>query len=299
MSSKQNMSSKRKQINYDVKEKKKARTLPCMHLSTTSSHTNNIIPNVMLDALGLNPVIETAWLAGATCHPKTSVLKFAIVKELEQFLIFFHFVPDVQPHGNCSKMFMYNAVRNNESSFCRNLNVSRTWHSIYKNIKATCFSSGYSFHAFKIITSNRPTCQVLLILGNALCETLNGIRQNNNTAHVEKDNLFWLTQSDCVWVEIIGVDKAQQHLLEKLGDMTNIPNVYDQTDNSSIATSIPIHYHQNQIRYWECQAKYQSQCFICRLSKTPWRKNHMSTKVLIHLSCWTLMKKNSCNCFQH
>ena len=25
----------------------------------------------------------------------------------------------------------------------------------------------------------------------------------------------------------------------------------------------------------------------------------MSTKVLIRLSCWTLMKKNSCNCFQH
>ena len=36
----------------------------------------------MLDALGLNPVIKMPWLAGTTCHPKTSVLKFAIVKEL-------------------------------------------------------------------------------------------------------------------------------------------------------------------------------------------------------------------------
>ena len=56
---------------------------------TTSSHMNNVTPNVMLDALGLNPVIETPWSGGATHHPKTSVLKFAIVKELDQFLIFF------------------------------------------------------------------------------------------------------------------------------------------------------------------------------------------------------------------
>ena len=62
--------------------------LPHMHLLTTSSHMNNITPNVMLDAFGLNPVIETPWTGGAAGHPRTSVLKFAIVKELEQFLIF-------------------------------------------------------------------------------------------------------------------------------------------------------------------------------------------------------------------
>ena len=199
-----------------------------MHLLTTSSQMNNIMPNATLDALGLNPVIEIPWSGGATHHPRTSVIKFAIVKELQQFLIFFHFVPDVQPHSNYSEMFMYNAVKNNEPSFCRHLNVSRTWHSIYKNNKAVLNSSMYSFQAFKIITSNRPTHQVLVVLGNALCETLNGIRQNNNTACVEKDNLYWLTQSDCVWAEIVGVNKAQEYLLDKLGDMANTPNVYDQ-----------------------------------------------------------------------
>ena len=171
---------------------------------TTSSHMNNVMPNVMLDALGLNPVLETPWSGGATHHPKTSVLKFAIVKELDQFLIFFHFVPDVQPYGNYTEMFMYNAVRNNEPSFCKNLNVSRTWHSIYENNEAACNSSGYSFHAFKITTLTKPTRQVLLMLGNTLCETLNGIRQNNHTVHVEKDNLFWLTQYNCVWADIVG-----------------------------------------------------------------------------------------------
>ena len=69
--------------------------LPCMHLSATSSHMNNMMPNVMLDSLGLNPVIEMPWSGGTTHHPRTSVIKFAIVKELQQFLIFFHFVPDV------------------------------------------------------------------------------------------------------------------------------------------------------------------------------------------------------------
>ena len=161
-----------------------------MHLSTTSSHTNNVMPNVTLETLGLNPVIEMPWSGRATCHPKTSVLKFAIVKEPEQFLIFFCFVPDMQPHGNYSKKFMYNAVRNNKPSFCRNLNVSRIWHSIYKNNKAACNCSGYSFHVFKITTSTKPTGQVLLMLGNALCETLNSIRQNNNTVHVEKTTCF-------------------------------------------------------------------------------------------------------------
>ena len=57
--------------------------LPCMHLLTTSSQMNNIMPNVMLDALGLNPVIETPWLGGAKHHQRTSVIKFSIVKELQ------------------------------------------------------------------------------------------------------------------------------------------------------------------------------------------------------------------------
>ena len=66
------------------------------------------------------------------------------------------------------------------------------------------------------------------MLGNALCETLNGIRLNNNTVCVEKNILFWLTQSNCVWADIVGDNKAQEYLLEKLGDTANTLNVYDQ-----------------------------------------------------------------------
>ena len=173
------MSSKRKQIDYDSDEKKKARML----LRTTLSLMNNITPNVTLDALGSNPVIEMPWTGGTTRHPKTSVLKFAIVKELQQYLIFFCFVPDVQPHGNYTEMFMFNAVRNNEPTFCKNLNVSHTWHSIYENNQAACNSNGFSFRAFtfKITTSTKPTRQILVMLGNALCETLNGIRQSQHS----------------------------------------------------------------------------------------------------------------------
>ena len=125
---------------------------------------NNITPNVALDALGLNPVIEMPWSGDTKHNQRTSVIKFAIVKELQQFLIFFHFVLDVQPQGNYSEMFMYNAVRNNKPSFCRNQNVSRTWHSIYENNEAVLNSSGYSFHAFKIITSSRLLIRSLLCL---------------------------------------------------------------------------------------------------------------------------------------
>ena len=150
------MASKQKQINYDSDKKKKSKTPP----RTTLSHTNNVMPNVTLDALGLNPVVEMPWSAGATRHPKTSVLKFAIVRELQQYLIFFRFVPDVQLHGNYTEMFMYNAVRNHEPSLCKNLNVSHTWHSIYENNEAACNSNGYSFRAFKITTSTKPTHQI-------------------------------------------------------------------------------------------------------------------------------------------
>ena len=106
-----------------------------------------------------------------------------IVKELEKFLIFFHFILDVQPYGNYTKMFMYTALKNNEPSFCKDINVSRISHSIYENNKAALNSSEYSFHAYKITTSTKPTCQILLMLGNALCEILNGIKQNNNTVY--------------------------------------------------------------------------------------------------------------------
>ena len=232
------MSSIRKQIDYDSEEKKKSKTSPC----TTLSHMTNVMPNVTLDALGLNPVVEMPWSAGATRHPKTSVLKFAIVRELQQYLIFFCFVPDVQPHGNYTEMFMYNVVGNNEPTFCKNLNVSRTWHSIYKNNQAACNSNGFSFCAFKIITLTKPTRQILFMLGNALCDTLNGIRQNTNTVRVGKDNLFWLTQSNCVWADIVGDNKAQEYLLEKLGNTANQTNIYDENKDS---TSIQIHCHLN------------------------------------------------------
>ena len=110
----------------------------------------------------------------------------------------FRFVPDVQPYGNYTEIFMYTALKNSEILFCRDQNVSRTSHPIYENNEAALNRSGYSFRAYKITMSTKPTCQVLLMLGNDLCDTLNGIRQNNNTVHVEKDNLFWLTQSNCV-----------------------------------------------------------------------------------------------------
>ena len=54
------------------------------------------------------------------------------------------------------------------------------------------------------------------MLGNALCDALNGIRQNTNTVHLETDNLFWLTQSNLVWADIVGDDKAQEYLLQNL-----------------------------------------------------------------------------------
>ena len=37
-----------------------------------------------------------------------------------------------------------------------------------------------------------------------------------------------MTQSNCVWADIVGDNKAQEYLLEKLGDMAITPNVYDQ-----------------------------------------------------------------------
>ena len=195
-----------------------------------------------LHALGLNRVIGAPWLAGATLHPRTLVLKFAIVKELEKILIFFHFVPDVQLYGNYTEMFMYTTLKNNEPSFSRDLNVSRTSHSIYENSEATLNSSGYSFWVYKITMSTKPTCQVLLMLGNALCDTFNGIMQNNNTVHVKKDYLFWLTQCNCVWVDIVGDNKAKEYLLGKLGDMSNTPNMYDQ--NKDLIHS---HFHPNTL----------------------------------------------------
>ena len=80
------------------------------------------------------------------------------------------------------------------------------------------------------------------MLGNTLCDTLNGIRHNNNTVCVRKDNLFWLTQSNCVWVDIVGDNKAKEYLLEKLGDTSNMPNMYDQ--NKDLIHS---HFHPNTL----------------------------------------------------
>ena len=40
--------------------------------------------------------------------------------------------------------------------------------------------------------------------------------------------MFWLTQSNCVWADIVGENKAHEYLLEKLGDTVNQTNIYDE-----------------------------------------------------------------------
>ena len=82
------------------------------------------------------------------------------------------------------------------------------------------------------------------MLGNALCDTLNGIKQNTNTVRVEQDNLFWLTQSNCVWADIVGDNKAQEYLLEKLGNTANQTNIYDE--NKDLIHS---HFHPNRLPF--------------------------------------------------
>ena len=194
---------------------------------------------------------------------------------------------------------MYNAVKNNEPSFCKNLNISRTWHSIYENNEAALNTSGYSFHAFKITTLTKPTHQVLLMLGNALCETLNSIRQNNNTVHVEKDNLFWLTQSNCAWVDIVGDNKAQEYLLEKLSDMANTPNVYDQNKDLIQSHFCPNRLPSKLNQILGVRTEISEPTFHTLTQQDSMEEEQHVNKFLIHLSSWTLMKKNSCNCFQH
>ena len=66
------------------------------------------------------------------------------------------------------------------------------------------------------------------MLGTALCETRNRIKQNINTACVDEENLYWLTQSDCVWEEIVVFNKALEYLLDRLGNTANTPNVYEK-----------------------------------------------------------------------
>ena len=98
-------------------------------------------------------------------------------------------------------MFMFTAVKNKEAIFCDHLNVSCTWHSIYKNNEALLNSAGYSFRAFKIVTKTKPTCQGLINLGEAICQTLNTIHQNKNTAHIDPSNLLWIHNP--VWSDIV------------------------------------------------------------------------------------------------
>ena len=123
---------------------------------------------------------------------------------------------------------MFNAVKYNDPIFCKNFNVSHTWHSIYENNLPSCNNNEFPFCVFKITTLTKPTRQILLMLGNALCDALNGIRQNTNTVCLEPENLFWFTQSNMVWADIVGDEKAQEYLLQKLGDTAYQMNVYEQ-----------------------------------------------------------------------
>ena len=127
-------------------------------------------------------------------------------------------------------MFMFTAVKNNEAIFCYHLNASHTWHSIYENNEASLNSAGYSFRAFKIVTKTKHKHQVLINLGEAICQTLNAIHQNNNTAHIDPSNLLWICNP--VWSDIAGYTKAHELLIDHTGNPQDKPNYYH--DNKSL-----------------------------------------------------------------
>ena len=54
--------------------------------------------------------------------------------------------------------------------------------------------------------------------------------------------MFWLTQSNLVWADIVGDSKAQEYLLEKLGNTAYQMKVYDQ--NKDLIHS---HFHPNRL----------------------------------------------------
>ena len=113
-------------------------------------------------------------------------------------------------------MFMFTAVKNNEGIFCDHLNVSCNWHSIIKNNEALLNSAGYYFRAFKIVTKTKPMHQVLINLGEAICQTLNSIHQNNNMACIDPSNLLWIY--NMVWSDIVGYTKVHELLTDHTGN---------------------------------------------------------------------------------
>ena len=127
-------------------------------------------------------------------------------------------------------MFMFTAVKNNEAIFCYHLNASHTSHSIYENNIASFNSAGYSFRAFKIVTKTKHKHQVLINLGEAICQTLNAIHQNNNTAHIDPSNSLWICNP--VWSDIVGYTKAHELLIDHTGNPQDKPNYYH--DNKSL-----------------------------------------------------------------
>ena len=132
-------------------------------ISLTSTHTSAAMPppHLTLASLGLKPVAEhTLHSEHAATRSHMAVPNFAVIEEPHVYHIF-------------------------PSLFCDHLNVSHTWHSIYKNNEASLNSAGYSFRAFTIVTKTKPMCQGLINLGEAICQTLNAICRNNNTAHIE------------------------------------------------------------------------------------------------------------------
>ena len=70
---------------------------------------------------------------------------------------------------------------------------------------------------------------ILVMLGNAF--SVKHLMESSKTIIqpvLKEKSLYWLTQSDCVLAEIVGFNKAQEYLLDKLGDTANTPNVYEQ-----------------------------------------------------------------------
>ena len=66
--------------------------------------------------------------------------------------------------------------------------------------------------------------QVLINLGEAICQTLNAIRRKNNTAHSDPSNLLWIHNP--VWSDIVGYTKAHELLIDHTGNPQDKPNYY-------------------------------------------------------------------------
>ena len=142
-------------------------------------------------------------------------MKCCVIETPEENTIVFRFEPDETQNSSWCEKLLHDDIKDKQE-WVVDLNFDDFCYSWVDNFVPQQNSKGYPFRLFTInIYSNPPAFEILLQIGQRICNKINEKPGNKTKACINEKDFIWINYP--TWSQIIGVAEAQKRLKNLIG----------------------------------------------------------------------------------